>query len=313
MSQNLSTEEVETILDLTQPKGEASSEIATRDFRRPMRLSLGQLDRQRLKLEKCLPEIDAAFTAWLRRPHKASLAALTEIDAYELLASLAEPMCVVCFESAGQPAWMVWESSAAVAGAELALGTSEVKAPDARKLSSIERKLLTNLLTRVTGAVATSLGVESKGFQFAQDVEALKPSREAIGAGDPQRLCAQISIESGDESSVLRIYLPGVCSPDATSRSVTAAAGAKPAARAPLPRHLADVSVDLHAELGSTELPLSELLGLEVGDVILLDVQVGSALDVYIEGEACATARFGDHDGRLAIQIDALGPRDRTT
>lgn len=306
MSQNLSTEEVESILDIAQQPTAPPVEVATRDFRRPMRLSGLQLERLRHTAEKSIPEIEAAFTAWLRRPHNATIAAATEINVHELFASLSEPMCVVCFESAGQPAWTVWDSAAAVGAAELALGTSEVKSQEPRTLSSIEAKLLTNLVNRVTAAAAASLGVEAKGFRFAQDAEDMQASREAIGTGDTQRVCLQIALESAGETSVMRLYLPGVRSPDAGKE---AAAAAKAPARVPLPAHLAAVSVELGVQLGSTELPLSELLGLEVGDVIPLGVEVGSLLDVYVEGEACATARWGQHAGQLAIKIHALGAR----
>jgi flagellar motor switch protein FliM len=80
-----------------------------------------------------------------------------------------------------------------------------------------------------------------------------------------------------------------------------------------MPAHLGAIPVEIGVQLGSTDLPLSELLGLEVGDVILLGVEVGSTLDVYVEGEACASARWGQHQGQLAIKIDALGTKRADT
>jgi flagellar motor switch protein FliM len=305
VSQNLSTEEVASLLDAPTTKANTPAEVAPRDFRRPMRLSAPQLERLRRAAEKAIPEIESAFTTWLRRPHKVTIAAASEVDAHAFLASLEEPMCVVVFDCANQPAWTAWDSGAAVGAAELALGTSEVKPQEPRALSSIEAKLLAGLVNRVTAGAANSLNVEAKNFRFAQSADDLKTSREAIGASDPQRLCVQIALESAGETSTMRVYLPGVRSPDAEKP----ATNAKPAARAPLPAHLAAIPVDIEVQLGSTDLPLSELLGLEVGDVILLDVEVGSSLDVYVEGEACATARWGQHAGQLAIKIDALGAR----
>ncbi len=306
MTQNLTPEEVETLLDADAPIASAPSAVAPRDFRRPMRLSAVQLEKLRRTAEKALPEIESALHSWLRRPHKAVIAELSEVDAHAMLASLEEPMCVAVFDSASQPAWTVWESAAAVAAAELALGTSDVKA-QARVLSSIEAKLLSNLVNKMTAVVASALGADAKGFRFAQSAEELKSSREAIGANDPQRVCVQIALESAGETSLLRVYLPGLRAPDAEKPA--ASSPAKPAARSAVPAHLGAIPVEIGVRLGSTDLPLSELLGLEVGDVILLDVEVGSSLDVYVEGEACATARWGQHAGELAIKIDALGAK----
>jgi hypothetical protein len=42
-----------------------------------------------------------------------------------------------------------------------------------------------------------------------------------------------------------------------------------------------------------------------------IDVRgAGSALTVYIDGIPCGTARFGEHKGRLAIQLQTFGARD---
>ena len=57
------------------------------------------------------------------------------------------------------------------------------------------------------------------------------------------------------------------------------------------------------------DIPLSDLLRLEVGDVIPLGVQAGGQLDLVIEEVPCAKVRWGRHDGRLAVRIDQLEGR----
>lgn len=304
MSAPVTPEEAEAIREAVRPAEKAGTEIAVRDFRRPRRMSPAQIAKLVLSAEKALPELEALFQSWLREPHEARIVSVTEIDVRELLAGLAEPLAVVAFECGGAPAWATWDAANAVATAELALGTVQVAEPKARTLSGVELTILTSIASRAIGGIAKALGVETKSFTWIQDLEGLKPSKEALGDGDPQRLAIDVALESAGRSSNLRVYVAGVKAPNASAPLAPGAAKSK--SKAPLPAHLEEVGVEIGAELGTAEIPLADLLGLEVGDVILLDAPVGSALQVYVEGEACATARFGTHRGVLAIQIQSL-------
>lgn len=303
MSAPVTPEEADAIRDAVRPTEKARTEIAVRDFRRPRRLSAPQLAKLVQAAEKSLPEIEALFRSWLRESHDASIVSITEIDARELLAGLAEPFSVVAFECGGAPAWATWDTASAVAAAELALGTARIDEPRARALSSIEATILTTIASRAAMLITKSLGVEAKGFAWIQDLEALKPSKEALQEGDPQRLAIDVALEAAGRSSNVRFYVSGVRAPSTSSAHNPPA---KSKGKAPLPAHLEEVSVEVGAQLGTAEIPLADLLGLEVGDVILLDAAVGSSLEVYVEGHACATARFGTHRGELAIQIQSL-------
>ncbi|MFN0244951.1 MAG: FliM/FliN family flagellar motor switch protein [Planctomycetota bacterium] len=306
MSASVTHEEAEAIRAALRPAEKAPAEIAVRDFRRPRRVSPAQIEKLVLASEKALPDLEKLFEGWLREPHEARVVSITEIDARELLAGLVAPIAVVAFECGGSPAWATWDAASAVATAELALGTVQVAEPKVRTLSSVELTILTSIASRAITGIAKALGVEAKGFAWIQDVEGLKSSREALGDGDPQRLAIDIALESAGRSSNLRVYVAGVKAPNASTPGAT-----KTKNKAPLPAHLEEVGVEIGAELGTAEIPLADLLGLEIGDVILLDAPVGSALQVYVEGQACATARFGTHRGVLAIQIQSLDSAPR--
>lgn len=305
MPSNVSAEEVQAILDLVQPKTRAPAEVATRDFRRPHRLSGTQLDSLATRVRKALPEVEALLRAWLRSPHDVDVAEVRESHAEELVKALVPPMCVLCFDCAGQPSWAAWECAAAVAAAEIALGTHEVAAPVPRTLSSVERGLLKNILARIATIVCASLGTEATNHRLVQEVEALGSWRDAKLAADPQRITLRVGIEGPGITSTLSLHVGGLQIADA-AQAASQKAKAK-AAKAGLPVHLADVIVEVGAQLGSVELALDALLGLEVGDVILLGVDVGSLLDLYVEGLPCATAHWGDRQGHLALEIAAIG------
>lgn len=68
-------------------------------------------------------------------------------------------------------------------------------------------------------------------------------------------------------------------------------------------RRLREVNVEVIVELGRTTLKGSELLSMDVGDVIMLDKDVNRPLEVMVEGvpKFCATA--GIHHGNQAFRI----------
>jgi flagellar motor switch protein FliM len=60
------------------------------------------------------------------------------------------------------------------------------------------------------------------------------------------------------------------------------------------------------AYLASVDVPLSDLMALEVGDVIPLGVEAGTPVDLYIEDRCCARASWGRHLGMQAVRVSEL-------
>jgi len=84
---------------------------------------------------------------------------------------------------------------------------------------------------------------------------------------------------------------------------VIPAPAAKDERRSTLLNELAPTRIELSAVLAEAEILLSELLALEVGDVIPLKISPGDPVELRIEGQTRALARFGEHRGEVAVQI----------
>jgi flagellar motor switch protein FliM len=67
---------------------------------------------------------------------------------------------------------------------------------------------------------------------------------------------------------------------------------------------LLDVPVELTVQLGSTSLVGSELMNMEIGDVIVLDSDAGKPLLVKVEGVAKLLATPGIYRGNMAFRVD---------
>lgn len=69
---------------------------------------------------------------------------------------------------------------------------------------------------------------------------------------------------------------------------------------------LADVSLEITAELGRSHLRVSELLALEPGSVIGLERAAGSPVDLLVNGSPFARAEVIVEDGKYAVRITEL-------
>lgn len=70
--------------------------------------------------------------------------------------------------------------------------------------------------------------------------------------------------------------------------------------------HLDDVTMDIYAVLGQTQLKVRELLNLEVGSVVELDKSAGESADVYINGQAFARGEVLVINDYFAVRINNI-------
>ena len=303
MSANMSPEESQAILDIV-PRGsgarmEAPSRVEARDFEKPLRLSRAEMESVRARVAASLDAVALELSQALRGDCALELLEVSEVNAERVAESLSDPLPIVRFEVARQPGWLIWDAASATAAIEAALGsTASAAQPLARALSAVERASLRRMLAGPIAHLAAALGLSATSLSVPGAVEAAGSWRDGGPAADPQRLALHLALEAPTGASVLRLYLPGFQStPPRSARELANA----------VPEHLHGVSLELAARLGSSDVPLREVLALEVGDVIPLSTPVGEVLRVYVEGEPCAVARLGRKDGSLAIRI--AGPR----
>lgn len=272
-----------------------STTVATRNFAEPRRLSGAGLARLGRSVGAALTAVAESLEVPLRRNHKLALAALREVNAASSLEGLEEPFAVLGFAVGGRRGWLVWDSAAAVALVETILAGTPGEGAAARALSPAERRLLETTLAQIVQPVVAALGGVAEGARFVQLREEVA-SLEATLDADPQRVCVQLAFDGPGGPSELRLYVPGVRVSVATDERTPATP----------PAHLDEVGLELRAFLGSADVPLSDLLALEIGDVIPLGVRRGEPVQVCVEDRACATARLGRTGSRLAVRIETL-------
>lgn len=298
MSAELSREETEALLSPDADPGAArEAQVASRDFARPLRLSRAERQRLARAVGAALPELETRLSTWVRGETSLGLEQVDEIGAPGLFDGLGEPFLVQRLLVGGHQGWLVCPNEAGQALAERALGAPLVAGDRApRPLSAIEAGVLGDLLEELAAGIAGALNLVPEYGPLLQSRRALELDLDADLAREPRRVALYVAL-SGPAlpSTTLRLYLPGILP---TQRQSGA-----PRRPRPLPAHLGSVPIEISAELGSIEVPLSELLSLEVGDVVPLGATLGEAAVLRVEERPCGRALWGSHQGGLALRI----------
>jgi flagellar motor switch/type III secretory pathway protein FliN len=272
-------------------------QVEPRNFSQPRQLSSATLEGLSRRLRTALDAVVPELARTLRGNHKLSLLGLREVDACGLGRDLPVPFVVHGFPCSGETGWIVWDSCAAHRTAEAVITGSVDGEPDAgARLSRTEGRIVSDLLDRIAGCCALAMGLEPGSGVVGQDPDELITQGIAAPDQDGRRLALDLAFEGPGGPSQLRVLLPGV-------REERAAE--VPAAR-DLPNHLDRVEVSVSACLGSIDVPLSQLLDLEVGDVIPLGVPEGSTVELFAEDRPYASASWGRHGDHLAVQVERL-------
>lgn len=295
----LDPEETDAIRDIagedraSQPVGE----IALRDFHQPRRLSAHRLRKISKKISATFQEICGQLRPLLRQNPKLDFGDINEVNAAEVAEGLDELFVLQCFRCEGELGWLVWDSGFAAAASEAILTGLFEGDVVARKLSGAELCIIGDVLNGVVAPIAKRFGFEYEALATVQDrsdLAELLPSPDIV---EP-RVRVHMQMESIGGTSDMRLYIGGFSSEGDVEQDTER-----------LPEHLENVAVSVHAYLGSIDLPLTDLLGLEVGDVIPMGAEVGKPIELYVENRVCAKADIGRVGQRLGVRINELDPR----
>ncbi len=296
MSRNVTEPEIDALLARRE---EPRASVVTRDFREPRRFSTSDLDAlQRpaeaaanavLEVVRALVPIEIGLDPF--EIGETSLDSVLRDDALDFVAAMADGPSGISL--------VMIDSAAAVAIAEISLGSDDDTAPEARALTPMEKTLVDRLITRVLERAAQSLQINVK------EVRALGSratwQRDLGSDGDRRRVALRIPLTIGPTRAVFHVLLAGVKVP-----APKVAPPAPAARKTSLPAEIAPTNVEICAVLARTDILLTELLALESGDVITLDVAPGEPIAIEIEGQPRARGRFGARDGRLAVRIQEI-------
>lgn len=316
MTMDLDPEETAALDSVAGGADESGARVAVvslRDFSEPRTLSADRIARIRKTLSARLGAIANGLAGPLRGHPQLALGEIAEMNAHGLFDGFVRPFLVHGFLCNGQQGWLIWDTAAARTACDLILSgpTSAAAAGDNTiqdagdpVLTRTERRVIASLLDSLVETIVSEFSLAIEPGEIWQEPEEMTTLEDLGPDADSRRMLVHLSFENeGSEPSDLRLYLPGIVDPEEETEALGDGA----------PHHLAPVDLDLSALLGGTEVPLAELLAIEVGDVIPLDSRIGETVAIEIEETICARGRFGAVDGRLTVAVDQVGSMSHLT
>ena len=281
------------------------------DFRRPEKFSRDQLRTVRGIHDQLIRLLNSSLAAYLRTNVQVNLDGVDQQAYHEFAADAHEGNLIYVINVDPLPAPMLLEVSTPLVFASLdrLLGGTGKRLAEEREPTEMERKLFQeNWLLPVLDAVSTAWQTI---ITISPNVTAVETNAGFVHIALPTDVVVSVSMSAaiGDAEGRIRLcYTYATLEPIVPQLDTQRLIGAGRTRRRPddsenVRRGLRGISVPVVARLGTADVTMSELMGLQRGDVITLDSYIDREIDLLINGEIKYKARPGLKKHRLAARI----------
>ncbi|KPK86758.1 MAG: hypothetical protein AMJ81_00395 [Phycisphaerae bacterium SM23_33] len=293
------------------PAARTDLETAEYDWRVPCRFVPAELKKLGRFVQEVGERISQGLGALLRMPLKLDPAPMKQSYAGDLRSGFSETAgySVPLALESGQACGLVCLPAAtALSWVRRLLGASAAGADQGKQLSEVERGLLWDIAAVVADALsAASRPAGGPGFKH---VERLFQAQPDLPGEDVSEYC-QMSFRPETPADapplcvlVLSEVLAAVCAGQAGKRAERPAEDV----RRDLLGHLENVAVVATVRLGSSQVPLRDLLSLEPGDVLVTTRRVDEPVELLVQRKVVLSGFPARSAGKYALKITAPGP-----
>jgi flagellar motor switch protein FliM len=285
------------------------SEPRTYDFRRPTKLSREHVRVLQIALEAFGRQATTVLTSLLRTGARLELAGIEQYSYDDYVATLPDPVFITTFtlEPLAGKGMIAYPLDTAMASVDHMLGgAGSAKQPE-RPMTPMETSITTHLVGRLLAELGTALEPvtvvrpELAGLEY-------NPQLAQTAAGSDTVMVATFSMTVGSRDGEATLVLPfasfapALVNASSPQLSESALRKRRRAAEA-LAERLNLVPVDVSVRFAPIEVPSADLLGLTVGDVLLLRHPRDSPLEVVTNDVVFAHAIASNHRRRLAAEV----------
>lgn len=327
MAKPLSQEEIDILLqvrsqmsvgsdtyDLDALESMMTSDVEKRinayNFKRPRLFSQDQMRVLSHVHEAFARDASVFLSAQLRTIVDISLTAIDQVLYSEYVMSSAPPSAIFVAEARDLGQRMIFELDPrlVIFTIEKLFGGPGEFLKKAREVSQIEQRIMSKVMARAFHEL-------EKAWRQVYDVQIVEETFESnaefvqiLPGVEPAMVCT-FEVTVYDQTSFINICYPylmleRMLSHSALSQWITSAtSNVNPVVRERYEESLRGMNVEMRAELGRTRLAVNELMGLEVGDVIPLNLRVTDPIKVFVGSKHTLTAMAGKAGKRRALRV----------
>ena len=328
MADILSQEEIDALMDVIDYEGDDSFDkseesfdpehkIIRYDFKHSNRLCEEQLHTLHGIHEKMARSLASRISAIMRSNVKIRLHSVEQVDYDEFLLSLPNPTSFNLFSMKPLEGNGILEINPSIAFPmlDLLLGGKGECFKFNREFSEIELSLFETVLRMMTA-------VQKEAWGSVVSVDPVIESKESspnilqIVARNESVVAAVMEIGIGQSSGMMNICYPVVALESLFSKlaekdTMLNKSVPKESHNRELQVLLGDAHVNIEATLSHVELSMEELLALNKGDIIRLNMPASDVVSLSIDGKEHFQGEIGLHDYRKSIKITELTDKEQ--
>jgi len=177
-----------------------------------------------------------------------------------------------------------------------------------RKLTSIELKVIASIISKgcddLNRAFAQLIQLESSLLKIESNSRLV-----SITDPDAEILIGTFAISAGEVSGEMKIVFPvATLDPlkDALKELLNVSKSKKGLWTEILEQEIPYITAEIVAQSGNITMSVNEILSLQEGDILFLDYNPNSPLNVLVENQVKFNAIPGTHNGKKAINITSV-------
>ncbi len=318
MSDILSREEIDALIESYKlaggfEEGGKSSRTAVRvyDFTRPDRFSKEHLRALNSIHNRHCSSVAGGLAAILRVEVQAELLALEQLTYREYCSTVPEPTLFAEANLEPLASVAIFEFSPALVGAcvDLLAGAPRVSDVPISRITDVDKALFRPIIDMVLRKYSEAW---ASSIVFQPKVSALfteSTTRQVLLPNEPV-LVSSFEVTILEQSGMMSVCLPASAVesvlPSLETGKPSLSQRHKCEINELVKKPLEDVELECRAILGRTELPLNEVMNLEVGDLIRLPVKADRPVELWVDDVPTFAGVLGRSGNTLAVRISQI-------
>jgi flagellar motor switch protein FliM len=295
------------------PPADGSPTVRPYDFRRPAKAQARPASSLEPLHVAFASKCAAALSEHLRADVSVLLAHVEQLRYDEFLYSLGPVTClgVLRVDPPGAQAILDLSLAAIQPMVVRLLGGSAMSATPSPQhvMTEIEKGLALQIIERTARQLADTWNGGGDGIAVREESLESDPANVRIMPGDEQVTVVRFDVRVGSHAGgtmSLCLSDPIVAELDPAASPASQAGRATDAQRQDLRKSILESAVELRALLAETKVRLSDVLDMQVGDVITTDKPAGDEVQVQIEGQEKLAGAPAQLHGNRVVQITRL-------
>lgn len=289
---------------------EEKHKIKKYDFRSPQKFSKDHIRTLEMVHDAFARIISNYLSGQLRKHVKVDIQSVEQITYEEFIHSIPNPTILTIFKMPPLQGNILLEMNPQFSFQvlDILLGGTGNREERAKEFSEIDKNILSNITSEMIKSLVLAWdGILDVKPEF-ETLETNPSANQTLAPNEPVALLS-FSVELGKSTTYMNLCIPYLSVEKVLDKLVVQywfkadESELEDESREKLKKGIEPVEVNMHVELGKTEIKVDDFLKLVNGDVLILNSQYSDPVKVFVEDEECFIAKPGTMGKNIAVEL----------